>query len=139
MPATGILTDNERYKDFAHGTSLENIDDIINNGLSANAARENSKGGLVNLPGSFFTVPLPPNGGIQRAYEFGLRHTEQPAVLIMRIPENVFLDLEKSGAAFFRPIAGEEDAIETVFRPESFDILNQLAEFPQIIDPYRRR
>ncbi|MEC4895834.1 MAG: RHS repeat-associated core domain-containing protein [Oscillatoria sp. PMC 1051.18] len=126
-------------RDFAHGTSLENIDNIINNGINNEAAKANSKGGLVNRPGSFFTVPLPQNGGIQTAYEFGLRHSDQPAVLIMRVPENIFHNLEANNQVFSRPIAGAENMTETIFRPESFDTLNQYAEFPQVIDPYGRR
>ena len=129
----------DSYRDFAHSSSLESIDDIINNGLNANKAKRNSRGGQVNIAKSFFTVPLPQEGGIQRAYEFGLRHSDQPAVVIMRVPEDLFIQLEESGSAFSRPIPGGEDIIETIFRPESFDALNQRAEFPQIIDPYGRR
>lgn len=38
----------KNFRDFAHGSSLESINNIVTNGLSLNAARNNSRGGLVN-------------------------------------------------------------------------------------------
>lgn len=128
-----VVIENEPFRDFAHGSSLDNIRDIVENGFNSSKAKANSSGGRVNRPGSFFAVALPQDGGIQIAYEFGLRKDYRPAILIMRLPENKFLELEEAGDALSRPIAGAEYIMETIFRPSSFDVLNLHAEFPEII------
>lgn len=134
-----ILVHNECFRDFAHGSSLENIQDIMDNGFNSSRAKANSSGGLANRPGSFFAIELPQDGGIQLAYEFALRKNDQPAVVIMKLPEDIFRQLENSGDVLSRPIPGNaEGIIETIFSPNSFDLLNNHAEFPQIIDPYGR-
>ncbi|WP_375492777.1 RHS repeat-associated core domain-containing protein [uncultured Nostoc sp.] len=132
-------------RDFAHGSSLEYIDNIINNGFDQNAASNSSRGGRVNRPGSFFAIELTQQGGpsvgekLTLSYNFGKRHAEEPAVLIMRLPGEVFSQLEATNKVITRPIAGAEDFTETIFKPESFDILNQHATFPEIVDPHGRR
>lgn len=133
-----VLVRNKLLKEFAHGSSLENIQGLIKNGLNSSKAKANSSGGRVNRPGSWFAIPLPQDGAIQVAYEFGLRKSDKPAILIMGLPEDIHRQLEDNGDAFSRPIAGQETLIETIFRPSSFDRLNDRAEFLQIIDPYER-
>jgi hypothetical protein len=129
----------ENFRDFAHGSSLESINNIVANGLSLDAARNNSRGGLVNRPGSFFTIELTQEDGIlvsqklQLAYEFGLNRGSPTGVLIMQLCDDIYRELEAINQVYTRPIAGAEEFTETIFRPESFAILNLYAIFPQII------
>lgn len=72
-------------RDFAHATSMANIENILSSGLSEEAAKASSKRGLVNRPGSFFTVEVTPEDFGQIASEllvFGYRHDEEekPAI-----------------------------------------------------------
>lgn len=82
------------FIDFAHVSSLESIQNIINNGFNEQLARAASGGGRVNISGSFFTIKTSQPGAIQAAYLFGLNRALQPAVLIMRLPAEVFESLE---------------------------------------------
>ncbi|MGK7876568.1 MAG: hypothetical protein AB4426_25715 [Xenococcaceae cyanobacterium] len=45
----------EEFRDFAHGSSLESINNIVTNGIMISAASNYSRGGLVNRPG-FYTI-----------------------------------------------------------------------------------
>jgi hypothetical protein len=129
----------KNFRDFAHGSSLESINNIVTNGLSLNAARNNSRGGLVNRPGSFFTIELTQQDGIavseklQLAYEFGLNRGLPTAILIMQLCDDIYQELEVTNQVYTRPIAGAEEFTETIFRPECFATLNIYATFPQII------
>lgn len=81
--------------------------------------------------------PANPGPGFQLAYEWGLRHSDQPVVLIATLPESVYLDLERQGLVTVERFAGatESSPLQTVFSPESFPIVNQHATW-QIFDPY---
>lgn len=140
VDAAQAMRNTENFRDFAHGSSLENLQNIRSDGLSEVAALDAKRPGG-SQAGSFFTTPVSPDHateGLNVAYGYGQRYAAEPAVLIMRVPEGVFRQLEESGAAFSRPIIGRENVTETVFRPESFQTLNQHAQFPQIVDPHGR-
>ena len=72
----------EPVRAFAHGTSLDNIDNIVANGLRADAARAATRGGALNRPGSFFVFSSRQADFLQESFNFGLRHAQQPAVLV---------------------------------------------------------
>ena len=127
--------------DFFHGSSRESVENIINNGLDTNAARRYSGGGRVNRPGSFFSIETSEPEALQLAYEFGLNRVADPndvRVLVVRVPESTIRHLESGNLIIRRPIAGVETTTETIFRPGSFDTLNQVVEFPEIIVPPTR-
>jgi RHS repeat-associated protein len=128
----------EKYRDFAHGSSLESINNIVTNGFSIEASRANTRGGRVNIPG-FYTFELTQQDGktptqkIQLAYEFGFRHSPRPAVLIMQLCDDIYHELAAAGQVITRPVAGEEDFTETIFRPGSFGTLNREARFIDVL------
>jgi hypothetical protein len=74
---------------------------------------------------------------MQLAYEFGLRKSSDPKVLVMRVSDDTLRQLEIAGQLEKRAIAGVETSQETIFKPESFKVLNRDAQFPQIINPKR--
>jgi len=104
---------------------LENINNIVKNGLNEAAAKAVSRGGSVNRPGSFFTIELKSNDDLQIAYDFGLRKGGQTAVLILSLPADMVQSLANQEVITFRNIAGLEGAIETIFSPETFTKLNE--------------
>ncbi|MGK7877243.1 MAG: hypothetical protein AB4426_29290 [Xenococcaceae cyanobacterium] len=69
------------------------------------------------------------------AYEFGRRHSSQPAILIMQLCDDIYRQLEASNQVVKRRIAGEEKFTETIFKPESFVTLNREARFIDILIP----
>jgi RHS repeat-associated protein len=111
--------------DFAHGTSVANAENIMANGLSADAGQAASRGGFFSRPGSFFTHQVEGAGdpGVQSAYEFGLRQGPDSSVLIGRLPRSTFDSLKAAGQVMVRSI-GEGVPDETVFSPDSFGVLN---------------
>jgi hypothetical protein len=112
-------------KDFAHATSPENADNIINNGLDQNAATTASKGGRVNRPGSFFTVEVTPETFTSIAEDlvaFARRQSEKPVVVIVQIPERIFQQFKKAGTVATRKWG---DYNETIFSPATFPTINQ--------------
>jgi len=128
----------ENYRDFAHGSHRDHVVDIVEDGLDAERATELSQAGRANQnPGSFFTIPLSGDGqeGLQYAADFGARvYGADTEIAVMRVPESVFQSLEASGAAYSRSIPGiANNVTETIFRPESFDVLNQHATFERLI------
>jgi len=139
--STEDLAAAENVRAFAHGASKAYAEDIASNGLDTDAARAASRGGRVNSPGSLFTheigPPANPGPGFQLAYEWGLRHSDQPVVLIAKLPESVYLDLERQGPVTVErfPGATESSPLQTVFSAESFSNMNQHAIW-QIFDPY---
>jgi RHS repeat-associated protein len=131
-------------RDFAHSTSLDNIGDIMINGLNTNKAAANSRGGQVNRPGSFFTIELTENDGHSASDKigfvnnhFGLRMASMPGVLIMKISAKVYTQLEQAHQVEKRLIPGAEEYTETIFKPGSFGVLNNNANF-QVIDLYKK-
>jgi hypothetical protein len=139
-----ILTALQRMISFAHGTSLENARSMQQIGLNEAAARANSLGS--HTPGAFFThllgPPEEPGPGLQMAYEWGLRHSPMPVVLIGKLPEHIFQELEASGLIITQPVPGAKAEyqvpLETVFYPASYPAVNQYVHW-QIIDPYGAR
>ncbi|MGB7415483.1 MAG: RHS repeat-associated core domain-containing protein, partial [Thermosynechococcaceae cyanobacterium] len=126
--------DDERAKDFAHGTSRESARNIVKNGINRNAASQNSSRGR-NMPGSFHTFDVDEQPeAVQLAYEAGLRKAPDSNVVIMRVPEKTYNQLVGANLVIKQEIA-ESGVTETVFRPGSFEILNRTATFPHIIDP----
>ncbi len=125
---------------FAHGTARTYAEDIAANGLNTGAARAASRGGRVNSPGSFFTheigPPDNPGPGLQPAYEWGLRHSPRPVVLIATLPESVYLDVERQGLVRVERFVGatDDDPLQTVFSPESFPTVNRQATW-EVFDP----
>jgi len=128
----------ENFRDFAHGSHRDHVVDIVENGLDVERASELSQAGRANQsPGSFFTIPLSGDGqeGLQYAADFGARvYGPDTEIAVMRVPESVFQGLEASGAAYSRSIPGiANNVTETIFRPESFEALNQYATFERLI------
>ncbi|MEV6335545.1 RHS repeat-associated core domain-containing protein [Nocardia vinacea] len=124
----GLVPDSCAYRDFAHGTSRAHADDITDNGISAEASRENAKKGSMNRPSSFFTHEVEHGGspGVQAAYEWGARIEgwQSSTVIIGRLPESTYQRLVDMGLVEVRK-AGEGVPDETIFHPDSFEILNR--------------
>jgi hypothetical protein len=121
----------EAVRDFAHGTSLENAQHIMSNGLDEAAARAASTGGRYAQRGAFFSFEVSPSAqeGVQLAYEMGLkRGTSQCVVLICRLPASTVSQLEKEGLVRTGSIPGV-DLPETVFSPAAFSRINRVAEW----------
>ncbi|RKN46686.1 RHS repeat-associated core domain-containing protein [Streptomyces hoynatensis] len=116
------------YREFAHGTSLNFAEDILANGLSADAGRAATNGGAMSRPGSFFTheVAGGDSPGFQSAYEWGLRvDGESPSTVIVgRLPESTYQRLLDEGLVEVRTV-GEGVPDETIFHPDSFETLNR--------------
>jgi hypothetical protein len=131
----------EEVRTFAHGTAKAYAEDIVANGLNTDAARAASRGGRVNSPGSFFTheigPPDNPGPGFQSAYEWGLRHSARPVVLIAGLPGSICLILERQGLMSAQRFVGatDSDPLQVVFSAESFPIVNQHASW-EVFDPY---
>jgi hypothetical protein len=134
---------SDRARQFAHGSHLDNIDDIVQGGLREDAALAFSKGGSENIPGSFFTMEIPPRRHLQAAYEFGMRHAAEPAVLVTELPNSLVESLVERGLATVRNVPGAEDLVETIFSPRAFQEINDAVRAGRgrrtIIDPYGRR
>jgi hypothetical protein len=138
MPSSTVL---RHTVSFAHGTSLENAHNIQQMGLDATAARAHSLG--AHAPGAFFThllgPPDEPGRGLQMAYEWGLRHSAMPVVLIGELPEHVFRELEVSRRIVTQPVPGAQIKYhvphEMIFYPAAYPIVNQHVQW-QIVDPY---
>ncbi|WP_437589010.1 RHS repeat-associated core domain-containing protein [Sorangium sp. So ce1000] len=113
---------------FAHGTSPASAQSITR-GLSAEAAAANTKGGTALTPGSFFAheigPPSAPGEGLQLAYEWGLRHSPTPAVVIGELPGPVAQELLKSGGLRVLDVPGMPGVQQLVFDPGAFSVVNQ--------------
>lgn len=80
-------------------------------------------------PGSFFAheigPPSAPGGGLQLAYEWGLRQSPTPAVVIGEIPGPVANSLIRSGGLQVLPVQGGPAGIpQLVFHPSAFGVVN---------------
>ena len=123
-------TDDSDMRVFAHGTSLESAENILRSGLEAEAARAASLGERAQRPGAFFThaigPPESPGEGFQLAFEWGLRHSPRPVVLVGELPASVFRRLMSRGFVLQEPVPGAEADVpwQTVFLPESFPMVN---------------
>ena len=109
---------------FAHGTSPDLGKNIVEEGLNEAAGRAAHRGGLENTPGSFHTVDVAQQDADELAAEFGLRRSDQPVVVLVTIPEEVFQTGLANGTIRQRPIRGAADFVETIFDPGSFDAVN---------------
>jgi RHS repeat-associated protein len=126
---------NGPTRDFAHGTSPANAQSILDVGVNKDLAIAASRRGEYAEPGSFFTfaVSHEDQGGIQYAYEMGLRQGEDCVVLVCKIPESTFSDLVDAGLVRETPLPGLPIP-ETVFSPGAFDRINAEASW-QLIEP----
>jgi len=122
-------------RDFAHGTSLENAQSILNNGLNEGAARAASSGGRYAQRGSFFSFEVTPSNteGLQLAYEMGLKQEGECVVLVCRLPASTVSELENAGLVRTGAIPGVSIP-ETVFSPGAFARINDEATW-QLIKP----
>ena len=141
--------DCEKYRDFAHGTSLVSANSIRANGLRMSESEKYKRGGSANKAG-FFTIELKRQDGtsdsekLSQAFRFAqlaqrsFEDFNSPsAVLIMQLCDNIYRELESSNQIEVRPIDGAEKFNETIFKPSSFSTLNRHAIFPQILVPGR--
>ncbi|MBK8138185.1 MAG: hypothetical protein IPK52_20620 [Chloroflexi bacterium] len=117
-------------RDFAHSTSMENIDNILKEGLNESAAKISSRRGLINRPGSFYTVEVTPATWSDVGSDiigFGHRHATDgmPAILIMKMPDKLFEDLVSRNLVLRRPLAGLDHLTEVVFSGGSFPLINK--------------
>lgn len=115
---------------FAHGTSLAYAAHILQSGLNAEAARSAALGERAARPGAFFAheigPPEHPGEGLQLAFEWGLRHTSQPVVLIGELFPSIVIELVSLGVVLHEPVPGAEAGTpwQTIFLPASFDRVN---------------
>ena len=120
---------------FAHGTSPESASSVVN-GLDAQAASDASLGGTALENGSFFAHPVgPPSApgeGLQLAYEWGLRHSASPAVVIGRIPGATAQRLIANGQLQILSLPGTS-VPQLVFSPSSFAEVNSSVTWLQTI------
>ncbi|WP_306356196.1 MULTISPECIES: DUF6531 domain-containing protein [unclassified Nocardia] len=128
----GLAPEACSYRDFAHGTSQRHAESIVGNGLSAEEGRAATHRGLMSRPGSFFTHEVDGGNspGVQSAYEWGLRvdPNSPSTVIIGRLPESIYQQLVDSGLVKVRD-AGEGVPAETIFHPDSFEVLNREMEW----------
>lgn len=134
----GLMPEVYSTRDFAHGTSLQHADNIIQNGVSAEAGQAAAHGGTMNRPSSFFTheVAGGDSPGFQSAYEWGLRvdPNSPSTVIVGRLPENVYQSLLDRGLIEVRTV-GEGVPDETIFHPDSFETLNRTMEWIAKVTP----
>jgi RHS repeat-associated protein len=111
---------------FAHGTSPSSAPSVMG-GLDQAAAKAISGGG--EAPGSFFAHPLGPPGspgeGLQLAYEWGLRYSDNPVVLIGELQRTVVNQMLASGGLQVVPLGGVNGMPQLVFSPEAFQLFNE--------------
>ncbi|WP_024805794.1 putative T7SS-secreted protein [Nocardia sp. BMG51109] len=134
----GLMPESCGHRDFAHGTSLGHAENIMNNGISAEAGQAATHGGSMSRPGSFFTheVAGGQSPGFQSAYEWGLRvdPNSPSTVIVGRLPEATYQSLREGGLIEIRGI-GEGVPDETIFHPRSFEILNREMEWIAKVTP----
>jgi len=126
VAGTPVLVHNcGEFEDFAHGTDLKSAENILNDGLSEVASKDNLVGS--KAPGNFFTVPVD-QADIQAALDtaayWGGRHGGQTCVVVCRLPSSVLSNLESS--SLLRRTTGPTQA---VFHPDSFKVINEHAEW----------
>lgn len=114
------------FIDFAHGTTSTSAQNIVDNGLNRDAALAAMVGS--REPGTFFTVqvdPLNTNEALELAASWATRHNPQDiCIVICRLPRSVVESLESS-----RLLVHRFQPHESVFRPDSYDIVNREATF----------
>jgi hypothetical protein len=117
---------------------VASAESITKGGLNAEAAAAASKGGTALETGSFFAHPIGPPGaageGFQLAYEWGLRHSSSPVVLVGELAGSVVERLLKSGALQILPVVGS-NVPQLVFNPASFKLVNDAVKWLQIVVP----
>ena len=134
------------YRTFAHGTSREYAEAIIAAGLNEAAARRASRGGTASRPGAFHTyeigLPEHPGPGFQMSYEFGLRHSYRPVIIVGRVSSSVIRQLITQEQILIQPTPDGGDypdvPSQTVFLPETFPLLNREMQW-QIVEMYHHR
>jgi RHS repeat-associated protein len=122
---TPVLVHNCGFEDFAHGTSVESGQNIVNNGLSEAAGKANIYGS--KAPGSFFTVPVDQadkSAALETAAFWGARHGGETCVVVCRLPSSVVADLESRGL-----LQRTTTPVQAVFHPDAFPTVNQFAEW----------
>ena len=131
----GAVADESAVLRFAHGTSPAFVESVTT-GLDAEATAAASAGGTALPRGSFFAHEIGPPGapgpGLQLAYEWGLRHSPTPAVMIGQIPRSVATSLIKSGALRILRLEGAPIP-QLVFDPSSFRRVNASVQWLQTI------
>lgn len=120
---------------FAHGTSPASAESVVA-GLNENAAAAASRGGTALERGSFFAHPLgPPSApgeGLQLAYEWGLRHSPNPAVVIGELPMSVVNELIANEQLAVLPLEGST-LPQLVFSPSAFTTVNSSVTWIQVL------
>lgn len=123
---TVAVDDNTRdYLEFAHGTTRESGERIVDNGLSYQAGIAAMFGS--REPGSFFTVrvdPSDPYEALSYAASWGTRHGSTVSVVICRLPRAIVEHLEATGA-----LVHVTHPPQSVFRPSSFQAVNHEAQW----------
>jgi len=111
--------------EFAHGTTRESGLNIIDKGInyedSINAKLWSKE------PGSFFTVRVDPSNpykALSAAASWGARHGGSVSVVVVRLPQSVVERLEAA-----RSLVDTINPVQAVFRPESFEVVNNVAQF----------
>ncbi len=122
----GAATGGQQTLRFAHGTS-EASGASVEAGLNFEKAFAASRGG--ESPGSFFAHAVgpasAPGPGLQLAFEWGLRYTENPVVLIGELPMSVADKMIESGLLEIRTLKGGGGVPQLVFSPEAFPSFNE--------------
>ncbi len=122
---------------FAHGTSPSSAASIAEGGLDSARASALTRGGSMSKPGSFFAFeigpPHAPGPGFQLSYEFGMRMSPNPSIVIGRIPASLQRSLLERGLMQVRAIPGAPIP-ETIFSPAAFGEINAAATWT-IITP----
>ena len=115
-----------QYRDFAHGTSTNFGENIMENGLNEGAAKAASRGGLYAQRGAFFTfeVSAANKEGMQLAADLGARQSGRTCVIVCRMPASLFDELTAQELVRVGPIPGTS-LPETVFQPGAFPKLNE--------------
>jgi RHS repeat-associated protein len=122
---------------FAHGTSAESAESVTQ-GLRADAAIANTRGGTALTPGSFFAhevgPPSAPGPGLQLAYEWGLRHSRNPVIVVGVLPGRVAQVLMRRNLLRILPVPGMPGVEQLVFLPGSYGIVNNSVRW-QVVRP----
>lgn len=127
------------YRDFAHGTTSAEAQDIMDNGLSQSQAQAAFHGGSLGRPGSLFTYELagPGDPALSVAAQWGVTRNggvaKGASVLVGRLPEATYQDLLSKGMITLRT-TGQGMPEETIFDPAAYGTLNQEMQWVAKID-----
>lgn len=123
---------------FAHGTAPESVASV-RAALSAVKSIEKKYGTWAS--GSFFATKLAAPGtqaasdALQVAYNFGLRHSPRPVVMIGQIPESIASELIARKVLVFEHLG--DGVIGLVLHPPGFKLFNSNVEWLQVLNPSR--